>query len=332
MTKKRVVEFSRYMPEPILDTLKTQFDVVSVKDASGEGKAAFREAIKGAHGLLGVGVYLDASLLEPARHLEIISSISVGYDSYDMDYLNKRGILLTNTPDVLTETTADLGFTLLMTTARRIVEMAAYIAQGHWTHRVGESVFGTDIHGKRLGVIGFGHIGQAIAKRGYGGFGMEVLYHSRRQLEEAKTFNARFCSLDELLSESDFVVVTVPLSVETTRLIGTRELGLMKPESILINIARGAVVDERALVRALQARQIRAAGLDVFEHEPISMDSPLLNMSNVVLTPHIGSATYETRWAMTELAIKNLVDGLNGKRPHSLVNGDVWERRLQARI
>jgi phosphogluconate 2-dehydrogenase len=253
--------------------------------------------------------------------------VGVGYDAYNLQDLNRRGILLTNTPDVLTETTADTGFALIMAAARRIVELADYIKAGKWREGVSSACYGTDVYGKRLGVVGFGRIGQAVARRGHFGFGMKISYFNRSPKQEGEPMNARFCSLDQLLGESDFVCVTIPLSADTRHLIGAREFALMRPGAIFVNIARGSVVDEKALIAALEQGKIRGAGLDVFEHEPLAADSPLLSMPNVVATPHVGSATFETRLAMAELALKNLDTGLRGERPPNLVNPAAWELR-----
>ena len=326
--RKQIVAFGRELPESLVDSLQNEFEVTVIFQPKLE-KAAFAKAIQNAHGLIGAGVKLEPELLDAARRLEIISSVSVGYDNYDLEYLNRRGILLTNTPDVLTETTADMAFALVMATARRVVELAEYIKEGRWQQNIDRSLFGTDVHGKRLGIIGYGRIGQAIARRGHFGFDMQIAYWNRRPKAEAETLKARFCGLDELLREADFLCVTVPLTAETDHLIGSREFALMQPNAIFINVARGRVVDEKALISALQHGQIRAAGLDVFEREPLAADSPLLTMSNVVVTPHIGSATQETRRAMAELAVKNLSAGLRGERPADLVNPSVWESSRQ---
>jgi phosphogluconate 2-dehydrogenase len=322
--RKHIVAFGRELPESLVDSLQEEFEVTVISQPKLE-KAAFAKNIQNAHGLIGASVKLQPELLDAARNLEIISSVSVGYDNYDLEYLSRRGILLTNTPDVLTETTADTAFALVMATARRVVELAEYVKEGRWQQSIDRFLFGTDIHGKRLGIIGYGRIGQAIARRGHFGFDMQIAYWNRRPKAEAETLKARFCRLDELLREADFLCVTVPLTAETDHLIGAREFALMRPNAIFINVARGRVVDEKALISALQQGQIRAAGLDVFEQEPLAADSPLLTMSNVVATPHIGSATQETRRAMAELAVKNLRAGLRGERPADLVNPSVWE-------
>lgn len=255
----------------------------------------------------------------------MIASVSVGYDNYDVDYLTRRGIQLTNTPDVLTESTADLGFSLIMASARRTAELDAWTKAGQWKATVGPDLFGSDVHGKTLGIIGLGNIGAAIARRGHLGFNMPVLYsgNSRKPALEAE-LKATYCELDELLAKADFVCVVVPLSDSTRHLIGARELGLMKKSAFLINIARGPVVDEPALIEALRNGTIRGAGLDVYEREPLA-ESPLFALKNAVTLPHIGSATRETRAAMAERAMANLTAALQGRRPTDLVNPSTFK-------
>jgi gluconate 2-dehydrogenase len=322
--KKNVFVFSRLSPEH-QQRLRHNFNV-TLLDPAGDIDAQYAAALPEAHGLLGVGRPFGRALLERAGRLEVISTISVGYDNYELAYLNERGILLTNTPDVLTETTADLGFTLLMAAARRVPELDAWVKAGHWQAPVGPAQFGSDVHGKTLGILGLGNIGAAIARRGRFGFNMQVLYHgnSRKPALEQE-LGARYCGFDELLGEADFVVLVVPLSAQTRHLIGRRELALMKPSAILVNVARGPVVDEQALVEALQARQIQAAGLDVYEKEPLR-ESPLFALPNVVTLPHVGSATHETRQAMAELALDNLERALLGGTPRHRVNPQVRAR------
>ncbi|WP_455922883.1 2-hydroxyacid dehydrogenase [Pseudomonas putida] len=318
--KKHVVLYKKLSPA-LLARLGDQVDVTYVEDPSSDGLARLREALPQAHGLLGASLKLDTALLDLAPQLEAVSSVSVGVDNYDIDDLTRRGVQLTNTPDVLTETTADTGFALILATARRVVELASMVRNGQWTASVGSKQFGTDVHGKTLGIIGMGRIGEALAQRGHFGFGMPVIYHSHSPKPAVdQRFGARHCGLDELLKEADFICLTLPLTAETTGLIGARELELMGPDSIFINISRGKVVDEQALIHALQTGRIRAAGLDVFEREPLDPQSPLLKLDNVVATPHIGSATHETREAMARCAVDNLLAALRGERPQNLVN------------
>ncbi|MEH3024425.1 MAG: D-glycerate dehydrogenase [Pseudomonas oryzihabitans] len=324
MSKKHVVVFNR-LPEQLVERLREHFSV-EVIPASANIDLFAASAAK-AQGLIGASRKLGEKELEMATTLEAIASVSVGYDSYDVDYLTERGILLTNTPDVLTDTTADLGFTLLVSAARRVPELDAFVKAGHWRKGIGEEHFGTDIHGRTLGIVGAGRIGAAIAKRGHFGFDMPILYtanSAKPELEEQMGAQRR--ELDDLLKEADFVCLVVPLSAATEGLIGARELGLMKSSAILINLARGPVIDEPALIEALRQGQIRGAGLDVYTREPLEA-SPLFELPNVVTLPHIGSATHETRYAMAERAVNNLIAALTGERPTDLVNPAALDRR-----
>ena len=323
--KKQVVLYKKLSPL-LMARLHEQTEVTLIDNLNADGLATLREALPRAHGLLGASLKLDAGLLDLAPDLEAIASVSVGVDNYDIDYLTERRILLSNTPDVLTETTADTGFALILATARRVVELANMVRAGQWTRNVGPAQFGTDIHGKTLGIIGMGRIGEALAQRGHFGFGMPVIYHSHSPKPAVEQrFNAQYRSLPELLQQADFVCLTLPLTAETEGLIGAERFALMRPETIFINISRGKVVDESALIRALREGQIRAAGLDVFEREPLNADSPLLHLNNVVATPHIGSATHETREAMATCAVDNLLAALAGERPKNLVNTQAWK-------
>jgi phosphogluconate 2-dehydrogenase len=317
--KKQVVLYKKLSPL-LMARLHEQTEVTLIDNLNADGLATR------AHGLLGASLKLDAGLLDLAPDLEAIASVSVGVDNYDIDYLTERRILLSNTPDVLTETTADTGFALILATARRVVELANMVRAGQWKRNVGPAQFGTDVHGKTLGIIGMGRIGEALAQRGHFGFGMPVIYHSHSPKPAVEQrFNAQYRSLSELLQQADFVCLTLPLTAETEGLIGAEQFALMRPETIFINISRGKVVDEAALIQALREGQIRAAGLDVFEREPLNTDSPLLQLNNVVATPHIGSATHETREAMATCAVDNLLAALAGERPKNLVNVGAWQ-------
>lgn len=328
--KKQVVLYKKLSP-PLMARLHEQAEVTLIEDLGAQGLARLRAALPSAQGLLGASLRLDAELLDLAPRLEAVASVSVGVDNYDIDYLTQRDILLSNTPDVLTETTADTGFALILASARRVVELANLVRSGQWNRNIGPLHFGSDVHGKTLGIIGMGRIGEALAQRGHFGFGMPVIYHSNRPKPAVEQrFGARYCDLPELLRQADFICLTLPLTEQTRGLIGRDEFALMRPESIFINISRGKVVDEQALIEALQKRQIRAAGLDVFEREPLGHDSPLLQLNNVVATPHIGSATVETREAMARCAVDNLLAALAGQRPANLVNPQAWERRKAA--
>jgi len=322
--KKTVLAFSRVSPE-MAERLSQDFNVIVPNPKQGDINAQFEEALPDSHGLIGAGRKLGREQLANAAKLEVVSSISVGYDNYDVGYLSERGILLTNTPDVLTESTADLGFSLIMSSARRVAELDAFTKAGQWTRSIEAPQFGTDVHGKTLGIVGMGNIGAAIARRGRLGFNMPILYSGNsRKTELEQELGAQFRSLDQLLAEADFVCLVVPLSEKTKHLIGRRELGLMKPNAILINIARGPIVDEPALIEALQNGTLRGAGLDVYEKEPLS-ESPLFQLKNAVTLPHVGSATTETRQAMADRAYNNLRSALLGQRPQDLVNPQVWK-------
>ena len=321
ITLKKNVVLYKELSAPLMQRLEEQANVTLIKRLDAQGLDQLRAALPLAQGLLGASLKLDAQLLDLAPALEAVASVSVGVDNYDINYLTERKILLTNTPDVLTETTADTGFALILASARRVVELANLVRNGQWKKNVGPEHFGTDVHGKTLGIIGMGRIGEALAQRGHFGFGMPVIYHSNspKPAVEAR-FNAQYRSLDELLQQADFICLTLPLTAQTEGLIGAEQFALMRPESIFINISRGKVVDEAALIQALQEGQIRAAGLDVFEREPLELTSPLRQLDNVVATPHIGSATHETREAMARCAVDNLLAALAGERPANLVN------------
>jgi glyoxylate/hydroxypyruvate/2-ketogluconate reductase len=316
---KRLVVY-RELPAPLLERLRQRFDVTYFEYVNADNYPAFAAAVRDAHGMLGMGVAVGRALLEPAHALQAIATISVGYDNFDLPYLRERGIGLSNTPDVLSEATADTIFALMLATARRIVELAEYVKAGHWRGHIGRAHYGVDVHSKTLGILGMGRIGQALARRARLGFGMQVLYCNRHPVPKAEAeLGARRLPLEQLLAEADFVCVVLPLTTSTHKLIGAREFALMKPTTIFINAARGRIVDETALIDALRGGRIHAAGLDVFEQEPLSADSPLLRMNNVVAVPHIGSATHETRYAMARLAVDNIIAAFEG-RPQNLVS------------
>lgn len=317
--KQKVVVFSQIDSE-ILSRLSHQFKVVVLDPKQGDINQQIRTEVVDADAMIGAGRLLNETNLATAQQLKIISSVSVGYDNYDLAYLNQKKIWLANTPHVLTETTADLAFTLLMSAARKVPSLDQWTKQGEWKRTISPAQFGQDIFGKTLGIIGLGHIGAAIARRGFYGFNMNILYHNRREkIEVAQQFNAQYKSLEDLLEQSDFVVTAVDLNQQSQALIGAAELKLMQKHAIFINISRGSVVDEQALIDALTNQQIFAAGLDVYQKEPLA-ESPLFQLENVVTLPHIGSATAETRKKMAELAYQNLIDALAGHMPRYLVN------------
>nr|WP_145545052.1 D-glycerate dehydrogenase [Variovorax boronicumulans] len=282
--------------------------------------AAFEAALPQAEGLIGASYPITPALLDQAPRLRVVSSVSVGVDNYPLAALQQRGIVLCHTPGVLDETVADTVFGLLMATSRRMVELANLVREGRWTRSVGEDLYGWDVHHKTLGLLGFGRIGQAIARRAALGFGMEVLYHARRPVDLAAQApelagKARHAPLAELLPRADFVVAMLPLSDTTRGMLNADLFAQMKPGSIFVNGGRGATVDEAALLHALDHGPLRAAGLDVFAKEPLPADAPLRTHPRVTPLPHIGSATAETRHAMAALAVTNLLQVLAGQQP-----------------
>jgi len=267
---------------------------------------------------------IDGEVIAAGKRLRVISNCAVGYDNIDVAAATRRGILVCNTPGVLTETTADLAWALLMAAARRIAESDRYVRAGKWRSWSPQLMLGQDVGGATLGVIGLGRIGQAVARRARG-FDMRVLYYDIVRVPEVeRSVGAEFVELPVLLRESDFVSIHTPLTEETRHLIGAEELTLMKPTAVLVNSARGGVVDAQALAAALRKGEIFAAGLDVFESEPLPADDPLLDLENVVVLPHIGSASVATRTRMARMAAGNLIAGLKGERPPYLVNPEVF--------
>jgi glyoxylate reductase len=265
---------------------------------------------------------VSAAAIGAAPRLRVIAVAAVGYNLIDVAAATQRGIAVTNTPGVLTETTADLAWALMLAAARRVVECDRFVRAGRWKGVTWSLMLGDDVHGRTLGIIGFGRIGKAVARRAQG-FGMRVLYHSRRPDPDADGLGAAYRAKGDLLREADFVVLSVPLTPETRRLVGEAELRLVKPTAILVNVARGPVVDEAALVTALKERRLAGAGLDVFEDEP-RVHPGLLQLDQVVLTPHIGSASRATRLAMATRAAENCLAALRGERPPNIVNPEAW--------
>ncbi|WJV64609.1 glyoxylate/hydroxypyruvate reductase GhrB [Pectobacteriaceae bacterium CE70] len=275
-------------------------------------------------GLIGSSANVTREFLAHLPRLRAVSTISVGYDNIDVTALSEKGAVLMHTPTVLTETVADAVITLMLMTARRTVEVAERVKAGEWQDSIDSGWFGVDMHHKTIGILGMGRIGLAVAQRAHFGFSMPVLYNARHHHQEAETrFSARYCELDTLLAESDFLCITLPLTEQTYHLINREKLAKMKPSAILINIGRGPVVDEQALIEALTNGTLLAAGLDVFEQEPLPTDSPLLKLSNVVALPHIGSATHETRYGMAACAVDNLIAALSGNVKENCVNPQV---------
>ncbi|MBU0748337.1 MAG: D-glycerate dehydrogenase [Gammaproteobacteria bacterium] len=317
--RKQVLVF-RELPSDQLARLNAVHDVTVANPRKPEERARFDVVLSQAQGLIGSSFPVDAALLARAPLLEVVSSVSVGVDNYALDALQARGILLCHTPGVLDETVADSVFALLMATSRRVVELSQLVREGRWTHNIGEDFFGFDIHGKTLGLLGFGRIGQAVARRAALGFGMPVIYHARRPVDLAAQApelqgKAAHVPLPRLLAQSDFVVAMLPLSDSTRGMVNADLFAAMKPGAIFINGGRGATVVEQDLLHALDHGTLRAAGLDVFATEPLPLASPLRTHPRVTPLPHIGSATHDTRHAMAAMATTNLLQALAGQRP-----------------
>src|SRR5215211_2456157 len=318
------------MPEKVLVTREVPdaglrliegFDVTILSERPPE-RGELLEAVRGAAGILPtVTEKIDAEVMDAAgEDLRVIANMAVGYDNIDVEAATERGVVVTNTPEILNETTADTAFMLLLAAARRLGEAERLLRSGGWDSWGPKQLMGPDVWGKTLGVIGFGRIGQALARRTMG-FDMELAYHDQYRNEEAeRELGARFLELDELLRTCDFISIHTPLTPETTHLIGAEELRKMKPEAVLVNTSRGPVVDESALADALAEGRIFASGLDVYENEP-EIHPKLLELENVVLAPHIGSASIETRDKMAALAAQNLAAVLRGQEPKTPVNG-----------
>ncbi|TNG94340.1 bifunctional glyoxylate/hydroxypyruvate reductase B [Pasteurellaceae bacterium USgator11] len=308
---KPVVIIHAKLPDALLRKLEAHFQLVIFEKLSAETMPLLRQQLAAAVGIIGTGLRVDEPLLQQAPLLKVASTISVGYDQYDLPALHRRQITLTHTPYVLNDTVADLAFALMLAAARRVCELNAVVKQGQWHKQSESGYFGVDLHHKTLAILGMGRIGQAIAKRAYFGFDMKVSYSARHDKPEVdRTFQAQRAELDQLLSSADFVVNILPLTMETQNLIGEKQFALMKPSAVFINLGRGNTVDEQALYRALKNKQILAAGLDVYQSEPIATDSPLLTLGNIVCLPHIGSATADTRFAMQSCAVDNLINSL----------------------
>ena len=321
MAKPSILIARAVFPE-IIARLEQHFDVESNQLDETWSKAQFIERLQGKAGVFTTGGdRIDADLLTACPQLKICANMAVGYNNFDIEAMTAAGVLATNAPDVLTETTADFGFALLMATARRITESEHYLRAGKWTKWSYDMFAGSDIHGSVLGILGMGRIGQGIAKRGAHGFGMKVIYHNRTRLDAAleAECQAGYVSKDELLQTADHLVLVLPYSPASHHTIGAAELALMKPTATLVNIARGGIVDDAALAAALRNCTIAAAGLDVFEGEP-AIHPDLLGVPNVVLTPHIASATLPTRLAMASLAADNLIAFFTGKKPVTPIN------------
>ena len=324
MPRPSVLITKRIFPEAV-EFLRQRADVDYVDSDDGLAADQLVARSRGKQGIVSqLTDRFDAAQIAKLEGVRVIANVAVGFDNVDVEAATRAGILVTNTPDVLTDTTADLAFALLLAAARRIVEGHQFVHSGQWRRWTIDLLAGHDIHHKTLGIFGMGRIGQAVARRGRG-FSMRVLYHDARRAEEAleRDLGLEFVDKDRLLAESDFISLHVPLLESTRRMIGAPELRRMKPGAILVNTSRGPVVDEAALAEALAARRIAGAGLDVFEHEP-EVHPLLLKLDNVVLAPHIGSASIDTRRSMSMLAVENCAAALEGRRPPTLVNAGAW--------
>ncbi len=314
------------LPASVLDRLREVFEVEGNFEDLPLKRARLLESVGDKEGLMSmITDMVDEEVLSRAPRLRMIANMAVGYNNVDVKAATARKIPVTNTPDVLTETTADLAFTLILSVARRVAEGDRMVREGRFQFWAPFLFLGTEVTGKTLGIIGMGRIGKAVARRA-AGFDMRILYHNRDRIDaaEEKSLRAEYTDMKTLLASSDFVSIHVPLAENTKHLIGMAELSLMKPAAFLINTSRGPVVDEPALVSALQDGVLAGAGLDVYENEP-SLAPGLAGLANTVLLPHVGSATLETRMKMAMMATDNLIAGLTGRKPPNLVNPEVWK-------
>ncbi len=314
---KPIVYITQKLPDEAVAGLHESFEVRMWHDEKAPApREEILKQVKEAHALWTMlSDKVDREVLEAAPNLKIVTNLAVGYNNIDIHAAHERGVMVTNTPDVLTQSTADLTFALLLATARRIIEAEKSVRSGDWKSWSPMGMAGRNVGGATLGIIGMGRIGVAVADRAKG-FGMKVLYHNRtrRSFEDVE-----YAEFDDLLKQSDYVVILTPLTEETRGMIGERELALMKETACLINVARGGIVDETALYEALKAEKIWGAGLDVFETEPVPLDHPLLSLPNLTVLPHIGSATVQTRLAMMEMNAKAITDCLAGERVENRV-------------
>ncbi|BBD90576.1 2-hydroxyacid dehydrogenase [Staphylococcus caprae] len=312
---------TRKVPQPFVKQLERIGNVVMWdKELTPMPREAFLEEIKDATACLStLSERIDEEVLKEASNLKVIANMAVGYDNIDVNKASQYGITVTNTPHVLTETTAELGFTLMLTVARRIIEAATYVQEGQWESWGPYLLSGKDVYGSTVGIFGMGDIGKAFAHR-LKGFNTRILYHNRSRHSDAeKELNATYVTFEELLKESDFVICTAPLTQETENKFDAKAFEMMKNDAIFINIGRGAIVDEEALVAALQRHDILACGLDVLRQEPIDMNHPLLQLPNAVVLPHIGSASRRTRDRMIQLCVDNILAVLENKPPITAV-------------
>ncbi|QAA30534.1 2-hydroxyacid dehydrogenase [Clostridium manihotivorum] len=316
---KPKVYIAKFIPQEVEDYIAQYCDYEKCEDED-ITREQLIEKLKDKDGLLASGTRIDEELLEKAQKLKVVSNMSVGYNNFNLEAMKKRNIIGTNVAGSLDDTVADLIFGLMLACARRITELDRYVKAGKWKKDDDLDLYGANVHHSTLGIIGMGRIGEAVAKRASLGFDMKVLYYNRsRKPEVEKKLGVKYCSMEEVLKASDFIVIMTPLTEETHHLIDEAEFNIMKPNAIFINASRGKTVNEKALIEALQSKKIKAAGLDVFDVEPVQADNPLLKMDNVVTLPHIGSANDDTRFAMAKLAAENLVKALNGENAPNIV-------------
>ncbi|MFM6986985.1 MAG: 2-hydroxyacid dehydrogenase [Hydrogenophaga sp.] len=327
-TQRPSILIARAVFPEVEHRLRQYFEVETTPPGVFWTAAQLVDKLQGKTGVMTTGgERIDAALLAACPQLKIAANIAVGYNNFDLPAMTAAGVLGTNTPDVLTETTADFGFALLMATARRVAESEHFLRAGHWKEWSLDLFAGAEVHGSTLGILGMGRIGQAIARRGAHGFGMKVIYHNRSRLDPDKEADcrARYVGKQELFEQADHVVLVLPFTPEAYHIVGAADIARMKPSATLVNIARGGIVDEAALVAALREKRIAAAGLDVFEGEP-KVNPDLLTVPNVVLTPHIASATVPTRIAMALLAADNLIAYLTQGQALTPLNPQVMTR------
>ena len=324
---------TRALPKRGLDLILDNFDAQVWPEYAPPHREMLLKNAKEADALITLlSDKIDVALFDAAPKLKIVAQMAVGFDNIDLQVATKMGIYITNTPDVLTQTTADFAWTLLMAIARRVVEADEYVRRGNWDvawHP--DMMTGRDIHDATIGIVGAGRIGQAIAQRAHG-FNMKILYSNPSPRPELDAIGAKQLELDELLRLSDFVTLHVPLTKETTHLINAEKLTLMKSTAYLINTSRGPVIDEKALYRALKSGKIAGAAIDVFEQEPTPKNNPLLELDNIVVAPHISSASIETRSRMAELVAQNLIAFFRGEKPPNLINIDVLKTQPLKKI
>lgn len=317
---------TRRMYPFLIDELKAIYELDLNQEDRGLAPEEFAQRLALADGALTfASERVDETVLAHADRLKVVANVAVGYNNFDLAAFTRHGVLATNTPNVLNESVADHALALLLAAARRICESERWLRAGHWKRWEFDQFPGADLHGRTLGIIGLGRIGHAIARRA-AGFSMRVLYNDVARLPAEQEGGAQWASREDLLREADHVIVMVPYLPSTHHLIGAAELALMKPTAVFVNLARGGVVDDAALVRALRDGRLAAAGLDVFENEP-KLNPGFLELENVVMTPHIASSTRATREAMARLAMRNLADALAGHRPPCLLNPEVWDNR-----